>query len=138
MEQGAPIAGRAVSVVWRYAFTVLLVAGALGITLLTLKATQIRIPFLFFAAILIAGWYNGRGPAWVAAGLSIMAVDYYFEFPTHSLKISAGEETYLIPFAVCAIVAAWCSSWRSRFEASIAKGGDSQGVEAENPRNKES
>lgn len=137
MEQGVPIAGRAVSLVWRYAFTVLLVAGALGITLLTLKATQIRIPFLFFAAILIAGWYNGRGPAWVAAGLSMLAVDYYFEFPTHSLKISAGEETYLLPFAVCAVVAAWCSSWRRRFEASVAEGDNSHGMSAHRPPNKE-
>lgn len=138
MEQGVPITGRAAAWVWRYTFALLLMAGALGVTLLTLKASQIRIPFLFFAAILIAGWYGGRGPAWVAAGLSILAVDYYFEFPTHSLKISAGEETYLIPFAVCAVVAAWSSSWRSRFEASTAKGDDSQGVEAENPQNKES
>ena len=136
MEKGVPITGRAVIVLWRWAFAVLLVAGALGMTLLILKATQIRIPFLFFAAILIAGWYGGRGPGWVAAGLSILAVDYYFEFPTHSLKISAGEETYLIPFAVCAVVAAWVSSWKSRLEGSAANSDDSEEIEAPKPQHK--
>lgn len=124
--QAVSFAGKAVSFLWRCGFAVLLVAGALGITLLTLKVTQIRIPFLFFAAILIAGWYGGRAPAWLAAGLSVLAVDYYFEFPNHSLTISASEETYLVPFAICAAVAAWGSSWRSRFEASAAARDESQ------------
>lgn len=129
--------GRVVMVVWRYAFAVLLVGGALGMTLLILRATQVRIPFLFFAAILIAGWYGGRGAGWIAAGLSILAVDYYFQFPNHSLEISAGEETYLIPFGICAVVAAWVSSWRSRLEGSTAKTDDSQEIETPKPQNKE-
>lgn len=137
MEQGVPIAGRAVSVLWRYAFAVLLVAGALGVTLLALKATQIRIPFVFFAAILTAGWYGGKGPAWLAAILSILTVDYYFAFPLHSFRFAATEEPFFVPFIICVAIAAWCSSLRSRFEASVTKGDESPGIPAEKPQNKE-
>ena len=133
MGQPVSFAAKTASFLRRCGFSVLLVAGALGITLLTLKLTQIRIPFLFFAAILIAGWYGGRGPAWLAAGLSILAVDYYFEFPNHSLTVSAGEETYLVPFAICAAIAAWGSSWRSRFEASEPAANDSEVAGREKP-----
>ena len=138
LDQSVRINGRVVAVLWRYGFAVLLVAGALGMTVLIQRAIQIRIPFLFFAAVLIAGWYGGRGPAWVAAGLSILAVDYYLAFPFHSLEFATTEETFFVPFVICIVIAAWCSSLRSRFEASMAKDDDSEGIPAEKSRNKES
>lgn len=137
LDRGFSIAGRKVSVLLRCGFAVLLVAGAFGVTLLIQRAIQIRIPFLFFAAVLTAGWCAGRGPAWLAAILCILTVDYYFAYPVHSLRFAQTEEPFLLPFIICVMIAAWSSSWRSRFEASIAKADDSQEIPEEKPQNKE-
>jgi K+-sensing histidine kinase KdpD len=100
----------------RYGFALSSVAAAFGATLLLQYITQFRILIPFFGAVIAAGWYGGRGPAWVAVVLSLLIVDYFFGTPLHSWAVSSLDQAFFIPFAVAIVVAGWCGSLRRRVE----------------------
>jgi K+-sensing histidine kinase KdpD len=100
----------------RYGFALVSVTVAFGATLLLQYVTQFRILIPFFGAVIAAGWYGGRGPAWVAVVLSLLIVDYFFGTPLHSWEVSSLDQAFFIPFAVAIVVAGWCGSLRKRVE----------------------
>src|SRR4029077_21043932 len=69
-----------------YLVAVLAVTAATGAALLVDRFLQTA-PFvsLFLCAVLLAGWLGGLGPGLLAIGLSILAFDYFFISPMHSL-----------------------------------------------------
>ena len=102
---------------------------AFGLSILLQYVTQFRILIPFFGAVIAAGWYGGRGPAWSAVLVSLLLVDYYFGTPLHSWKVSPTDEAFFVPFAVAIIVAGWCGSVRQRVKGWTARARNSSAPE---------
>jgi C4-dicarboxylate-specific signal transduction histidine kinase len=108
----------------RCALAIALVAAALSLSL----ALQVSFgnPFwLFFpVAVIVSTWFGGRGPGWVAVGLSTVAVLYYFIPPIRSFAIKPRDVPFFLTFIACEVVANWLISWRRRTEESLRKARD--------------
>jgi PAS domain S-box-containing protein len=66
----------------RYAFALVLVAGAVIMKLVLFPALERRLPFtLFYSAIVATAWVGGAGPGLLAAALSAACVHYLFSGP---------------------------------------------------------
>jgi signal transduction histidine kinase len=63
-------------------------------------------PFVsvFTCAIVLSAWFGGFGPGLLSVALSVLAFDYYFLPPTHSLVPNSNEVPRLILFVVAALV----------------------------------
>ena len=59
--------------------------------------------FLFLCAIVFAVWFAGVGPALVATALSVVAFDYFFLPPIHSLKLMASDLPRIVLFVTAAL-----------------------------------
>ena len=109
---------------WRYAAAMVLVSFALFLSL----ALQVRFgnPFWFFFAIavILATWFCGRGPGWVAVGLSTLAVLYFFIPPYRSWNVGPRDVPLFITFVLCQVVANWLISWRRDTEDSLRRARD--------------
>ena len=118
-------AGRTTPVVQRYALAVLFVALALGGTL-ALQFVEGGRPtlFLFFAAVVASAWFGGRGAGWASVAISTLAVDYFFIRPADALNPSWHDLTWLVAFAVCAIVSNALASQRRRAEDALSNARD--------------
>src|SRR4051794_33331718 len=44
---------------------------------------------LLFAAVMLSAWYGGLGPGLVATGLCGLALDYFFELPLNSFRVTS-------------------------------------------------
>src|ERR1700722_16890198 len=75
-------------------------------------------PFWFFFAIAVIAstWFGGRGPGWVAVGLSTLAVLYFFIPPFHAWNINLRDVPFFLTFVGCQIGANWLISWRKETE----------------------
>jgi PAS domain S-box-containing protein len=63
----------------RYGLALLIVALAIGLKLLFFDALSAADPFfLLFAAIGIAAWTGGMGPAFVVTGIAVLAADWFW------------------------------------------------------------
>jgi C4-dicarboxylate-specific signal transduction histidine kinase len=116
---------RALGTVLRYFLSFVAVAVACGATyLLNIAAPESSNLFLFFASIVVAAWYAGAGPGWLAVGLSIIAVDYFFSPPIYVLDLSAKDIPWLAAFVACAVVTNAMSLQRRRMEAMLRQARD--------------
>jgi len=108
----------------RYALAIALVAAALFLSL----ALQVSFgnPFwLFFPVAVIAStWFGGKGPGWVAVGLSTLAVLYYFIPPFRSWDVKPRDIPFFLTFAACQVVASWLIAWRRETEDSLRRARD--------------
>src|ERR1700722_11396002 len=75
-------------------------------------------PFWFFFAIAVIAstWFGGRGPGWVAVGLSTLAVLSFFIPPFHAWNINLRDVPFFLTFVGCQIGANWLISWRKETE----------------------
>jgi C4-dicarboxylate-specific signal transduction histidine kinase len=107
-----------------YIFAVVLVLTATYLSLVF----QVRLgnPFwlLFPVAVITSTWYCGKGPGWVAVGLSTLAVLYYFIPPFRSLSIKREDIPFFLSFVACALVANWLIAWRRQTEDSLTRARD--------------
>jgi hypothetical protein len=56
---------------------------------------------LFFAALIVAAWFGGLRPGFVATVLSALTSNYFFLYPEHSLEIvSFGQGLRLAVFSI--------------------------------------
>jgi len=101
-----------------YGLAVLSVVVALGLALCLqqLHFQDGAVPLLLFA-VAIASWYGGRGPAALAAILSIGSLYWYFVEPVRTVEINASEIPYFIIFAAFASLISWFATIRRRAEA---------------------
>src|ERR1700728_1690055 len=108
----------------RYAFAIALVSIALLLSL----ALQVRFdnPFWFFFAIAViaATWFGGRGPGWVAVGISTVVVLYFFIPPYRVWSVNLGDISFFLTFVACQVVANWLISWRRETEDSLRRARD--------------
>ena len=121
--QEAPSARRRLSVLWRYGLALLFVAAALVLALLLRSVFSTRFWFLFIAAVVASAWFGGKGPGWLAAILSMLAVEYFFQ-PRHAWTMNGENISFHFSFAVCALLASWFSSWRDQIEAALRQARD--------------
>ncbi len=86
----------------RYLAAVILVLLGLVLRLLLVPVIGDRSPFLIFIApITIAAWYGGIGPGLISTLLSLVAIDYFFVPPVHSLfAYTLGVEVRMVIFAL--------------------------------------
>src|SRR5580658_7228218 len=83
-------------------------------------------PFWFFFAIAVIAstWLGGRGPGWVAVGLSTLAALYYFIPPARSWSVKPRDVPFFLTFVACQVVASWLISWRRNTEDSLRRARD--------------
>lgn len=96
---------RAESSAWlRYGSAVASVAVALGPALAAGGHLQFAPYTLLFCAALFASWFGGLGPGLLATALSVLAFDYFFLDPAHSISLTWGDQS-LLTLAVFAVTA---------------------------------
>src|SRR5271165_4938517 len=104
----------------RYGLALVSIGAALGISLL-LQHFHFRVPSvpLLLFAVAISSWYGGRGPAVLAAILSMIGFYWYFVEPVRTIYIYWSEIPYFIVFAAFAALLSWFGMVRRRGEADL-------------------
>src|SRR6516225_8359346 len=123
MARSSPLWPATLGAILHYAVAVLAVAAAVVGGLAADRLLQTA-PFvsLFLCAILFAAWLGGAGPGLLAAGLSILAFDYYFIPPADSFAVQAIPRLAL--FALTALFVIWLSVAQRRTEESLRRARD--------------
>jgi C4-dicarboxylate-specific signal transduction histidine kinase len=109
---------------WSYGLAIALVSVALILSLV------LRVPFgnpfwfFFSVAIIASTWFGGRGPGWVAVGLSTVAVLYYFIPPIDSFAVKPQDVPFFLTFVSCEAIANWVISWQKQAEESLRQARD--------------
>jgi C4-dicarboxylate-specific signal transduction histidine kinase len=109
---------------WSYGLAIALVSVALILSLV------LRVPFgnpfwfFFSVAVIASTWFGGRGPGWVAVGLSTVAVLYYFIPPIDSFAVKPQDVPFFLTFVACESIANWLISWQKRAEESLRQARD--------------
>ncbi len=104
----------------RYGLALLSVGIALGLALL-LEHFHFRVPsaLLLLFAVALSSWRGGRGPAVLAAILSIITFYWYFVEPVRTIHIYSSEIPYFITFVSFAALLSWFGTIRRRVEADL-------------------
>jgi signal transduction histidine kinase len=110
--------------VWQYLLATALVAGALFLSLVLQEPFGNPFWFFFPVAVIAATWYCGKGPGWVAVGLSTVLVLYYFIPPPRSFSVKPRDIPFFLAFAACQVVASRLVSWRRESEDSLRRARD--------------
>ena len=122
MARSSPLWPATSGAILHYAVAVLAVAAAVVGGLVADRLLQTA-PFvsLFLCAILFAAWLGGAGPGLLAAGLSVLAFDYYF-IPPGSFAVQAVPRLAL--FVMTALFVIWLSVTQRRTEESLRRARD--------------
>src|SRR6266478_4998876 len=112
-------------VVWRYAVTLLLVAATVVLAQLLERYWQ-STPFvsLFLCAIMFSAWFGGLRQGLLATTLLVLAFDYYFLPPTHSLAPNLNELPRLVLFAIAALMVGLLSAAQRSTTESLRRARD--------------
>ena len=89
--------------IWGYGIAALSVAAALTVSRLPAIHLQDAPVSLFLCAVILSAWFGGIGPGLVATALSLLAFNYYFLPPIHSLGVKPDEIPRLVIFTVSAL-----------------------------------
>ena len=89
--------------IWGYGIAVLSVAAALIISQLPAVHLQDAPVSLFLCAVILSAWFGGIGTGLLAMALAVLAFDYYFLPPIHSLSAKPDEIPRLLVFMVSAL-----------------------------------
>jgi PAS domain S-box-containing protein len=93
-----------------------LVAIALGLSLLLHPYVSDAFIVFFLAAVMTVGWFGRSGPGLYSVALSTVAVDYYFILPHHDFSMNLEEVPYFLSFLLTAGCASWLASARKQAE----------------------
>jgi C4-dicarboxylate-specific signal transduction histidine kinase len=112
-------------VVWRYAVTLFLVAISVVLAALLEHYWQ-STPFvsLFLCAIMFSAWFGGLRQGLLSTTLLVLAFDYYFLPPTHSLVPNLNELPRLVLFAGSALLVGLMSAAQRRTAESLEQARD--------------
>ena len=108
----------------RYGMAVLSVSAALIITLwLRMELGQPSTPIvaLFLCAVMYSAWFGGVGPGLLAIALSLLAINYYFVPPIHSVALQIKEIPRLLLFALSALLVGWLGAGQRRKAESLRR-----------------
>src|SRR5438445_11625781 len=106
----------------RYAGALLAVVA--GTALASALQSMLDPSIVLLAAILVATWFSGLGPALVASVLATVALDYFFIPPVHTLKLDLAHIPRLVVFAMVTAVFVSISAGRRRAEQSLKRSRD--------------
>ena len=98
----------------QYGASVMVFGLALLFTYLLWPLTAPAATPLFFAAVMIAAFYGGLGPALLVTALSTLAIDYFFYPPLYALEFSIGNLVRAGMFAFVAALTSWLNAARKR------------------------
>ena len=96
--------GVARSSILRYAFSVIGVLVAFGVTMLVPTLRHRESFLLFFAAVFLSAWYGGRGPGLVACLVTGFLWDYFVFEPAGEFSFGAEAIVPLIIFLLVAVM----------------------------------
>src|ERR1700678_298098 len=105
----------------RYALAIALVAAALLLSLSMQPSFGNPFWLLFPVAVIASTWFGGRGPGWLAVGLSTWAVLYYSIPPIRSFAVKPRDVPFFLTFVACEIIANWLIAWRRKTEDSLRR-----------------
>jgi C4-dicarboxylate-specific signal transduction histidine kinase len=108
----------------RYALAIALVAAALFLSLALQPSFGNPFWLLFPVAVIASTWFGGRGPGWVAVGLSTLVVLYYFIPPIRSFAMKPRDVPFFLLFIACELIAGHLISWRWQIEESLRRSRD--------------
>jgi C4-dicarboxylate-specific signal transduction histidine kinase len=108
----------------RYALAIALVAVALFLSLALQPSFGNPFWLLFPVAVIASTWFGGRGPGWVAVGLSTLVVLYYFIPPIRSFAMKPRDVPFFLLFIACELIAGHSISWRWQVEESLRRSRD--------------
>jgi len=74
---------------------------------------------LFLCAVMFSAWFGGVGPGLLAVALSVLAFDYFFLPPIHSLALEIAQLPRLIVFALSALLVGSLSAAQRRAADSL-------------------
>jgi signal transduction histidine kinase len=69
---------------------------------------------LFFCSVMLSSWYGGLLPGFLAALLSLVALDYFFIPPLYAFGISLEEAPDIIAFVATALFISWLNGDQKR------------------------
>ncbi|MGO8791773.1 MAG: sensor histidine kinase [Terriglobia bacterium] len=108
----------------RYGLAIALVLMALWLSLVLQVPFGNPFWFFFAIAVIASTWYGGRGPGWVAVGVSTLAALYYFIPPIRSFRVKPRDVPFFLTFVACQIIVNWLISWRRETEESLRRARD--------------
>jgi K+-sensing histidine kinase KdpD len=125
LQDGGPAhlsRGRRIPTQLRYALAFASVGVAVTVdTLVRPGLGPLPVGLLFLCAVVGCAWYGGVGPGLVALLLSVLALEYFFLPPLHSLKVSPAYLPDLIGFFLFAILSVWFSAARRQTENELKR-----------------
>jgi len=104
----------------RYAFAIAFVAAALFLSLVLQPSFGNPFWLLFPVAVIASTWFGGRGPGWLAVGVSTLVVLYYFIPPIRTFTMKPRDVPFFLLFIACELTAGHLISWRWQIEESLA------------------
>ena len=102
----------------RYLLSILTVGAAVLVTAPFHAVADIDMPLLVLA-VLVSAWYGGAGPGMAAAALAVLAADYFFIEPLHSIELNVAFLERSIAFGLIFAVVIWFANVRKRAEQSL-------------------
>jgi C4-dicarboxylate-specific signal transduction histidine kinase len=115
----------------RYAFAIALAAMALLLSLVLQVPFGNPFWFFFAIAVIAATWFGGRGPGWLAVGLSMLAVLYFFIPPFRTWSVNRRDIPFFLAFGACQVIANWVISSRREAEDALRRARDELEVKVE-------
>jgi K+-sensing histidine kinase KdpD len=94
-----PGASRSASPIYRCGLAVVLVAAALGLTLLLQSVISTAGYLFLYTPVVASAWFGGKWSGWVAVILSVLAVEYFFTAPIYSFGLNRESLPIFIEFA---------------------------------------
>jgi PAS domain S-box-containing protein len=79
---------------------------------------------IFLCAVIFSAWFGGVKPGLLAVALSMLAFDYYFVSPNHSLAIEIKEIPRLVIFSLSALFVGLLSASQRRAAESLRQARD--------------
>jgi C4-dicarboxylate-specific signal transduction histidine kinase len=110
--------------VLRYGLALVLVAAALGLTILTGRVVSTSGYIFFYAAVVASAWFGGKWPGLLVVVLSALLVAYFFTPPLYSFKVNREFVPVFIEFAASSAIFSWFSSWRKQAETELTHARD--------------
>jgi C4-dicarboxylate-specific signal transduction histidine kinase len=109
----------------------LLVATALGLTLLLQNIVSTAGYLFFYTAVVASAWFGGKWSGGLAVVLSTLAVAYFFIPPIHSFAVNRESLPLFIEFAASSVIISWFSSFRRQAETALGRARDELQVRVE-------
>jgi C4-dicarboxylate-specific signal transduction histidine kinase len=117
-------ARKARSAVRSYAISTVLVAVALGLTVMVRDVLPYPFLYLFFAAVMASAWIGGTIVGLYSVVISALVVAYYIVPPFDAFWMTATDAEYFSVFVICVLVASWVSSAKKRTEEALTDARD--------------